>query len=33
MTTAADGWPVFIPLIVGLLPGLIYWIAITAKKN
>jgi len=33
MATSADAWPVFIPLIVGLLPGLIYWIALTAKKN
>jgi len=33
MTSAADGWPVFIPLIVGLAPGLIYWIALTAKKG
>ena len=22
-------WPVFIPLIVGLAPGLVYWLAIT----
>ncbi|MBS1267600.1 MAG: hypothetical protein MAG458_00307 [Nitrosopumilus sp.] len=33
MANAADGWPVFIPLIVGLAPGLIYWLAITAKRN
>jgi len=33
MTSAVDGWPVFIPLIVGLAPGLIYWIAITAKRK
>jgi len=33
MTTAADGWPVWIPLIVGLTPGLIYWLAITAMKK
>jgi len=33
MTSPADGWPVFIPLIVGLAPGLIYWIAITAKRK
>jgi len=24
---------VFIPLIVGLAPGLAYWLAITAKKS
>ena len=33
MATAADGWPVWIPLIVGLAPGLVYWIAITAMKK
>jgi len=33
MTSAMDGWPVFIPLIVGLAPGLIYGIALTAKKK
>jgi len=33
MTSAADAWPVWIPLIVGLTPGLIYWIAITAKRS
>jgi len=33
MATAADGWPVWIPLIVGLAPGLVYWIALTAKKS
>ena len=33
MTTAADGWPVWIPLIVGLAPGLVYFIAITAMKK
>ncbi len=33
MATAADGWPVWIPLIVGLAPGLIYFIAITAMKK
>ncbi len=33
MTSAADGWPVWIPLIVGLAPGLVYWIAITAMKK
>jgi len=30
---AEAGWPVWIPLIVGLTPGLVYWIAITAKKS
>ena len=30
---AADGWPVWIPLIVGLAPGLVYWLAITASKK
>jgi len=33
MASTSDAWPVFIPLIVGLLPGLIYWIAITAKRK
>jgi len=33
MASAVDGWPVFIPLIVGLAPGLIYWIALTAKRG
>jgi hypothetical protein len=33
MTSAADMWPVWIPLIVGLTPGLIYWIALTAKRK
>jgi len=33
MTTAADGWPVWIPLIVGLAPGLVYWIVITARRK
>ena len=33
MATAADGWPVWIPLIVGLAPGLVYWLAITAMKK
>jgi len=33
MTTAADGWPVWIPLIVGLTPGLVYFLAITAMKK
>jgi hypothetical protein len=26
-------WPVYIPLIVGLAPGLVYFIAITARKS
>jgi len=33
MVTAADGWPVWIPLIVGLAPGLVYWIVITGMKK
>ncbi len=33
MASPADGWPVWIPLIVGLAPGLIYWIALTARKT
>jgi len=33
MASSADAWPVFIPLIVGLLPGLIYWVALTAKRK
>jgi hypothetical protein len=33
MAAATDAWPVFIPLIVGLVPGLIYWLAITAKRS
>jgi len=33
MATAADGWPVWIPLIVGLAPGLVYWIVITGMKK
>jgi len=33
MATVADGWPVWIPLIVGLAPGLVYWLAITARKS
>jgi hypothetical protein len=33
MAGTVDGWPVFIPLIVGLAPGLIYWLAITAKRK
>ena len=26
-------WPVYIPLIAGLLPGLVYWLAITARRS
>jgi len=26
-------WPVFIPLNVGLAPGLVYWFAITARRT
>ncbi len=33
MASPADGWPVWIPLIVGLAPGLVYWLAITAMKK
>jgi len=33
MTSAADAWPVLIPLIVGLAPGLVYWFAITEMKK
>jgi len=33
MASPADGWPVWIPLIVGLAPGLVYWFAITAMKK
>ncbi len=33
MTGPEAGWPVWIPLIVGLAPGLVYWIAITAMKK
>jgi hypothetical protein len=33
MASPADGWPVWIPLIVGLAPGLVYWLAITASKK
>jgi len=29
----ADMWPVYIPLIVGLAPGLVYWLAITARRS
>ena len=33
MASVIDGWPVWIPLIVGLAPGLVYWLAITAMKK
>jgi len=33
MTSTADAWPVWIPLMVGLLPGFIYWVALTAKRG
>jgi hypothetical protein len=33
MPNAAGGWPVWIPLIVGLAPGLVYWLAITAMRK
>ena len=26
-------WPVYIPLIVGLAPGLVYWVMITARRT
>jgi len=26
-------WPVYIPLIVGLAPGLVYWVMITARRS
>jgi len=26
-------WPVFIPLIVGLAPGMVYWFIITARRS
>jgi len=26
-------WPVYIPLIAGLLPGLVYFFAITARRS
>jgi len=29
----ADMWPVYIPLIVGLAPGLVYWLMITARRT
>jgi hypothetical protein len=30
---ASEAVAVYIPLIVGLAPGLVYWIAITAMKS
>lgn len=33
MSDVTDGWPVWIPLIVGLAPGLVYWLAITARRS
>jgi hypothetical protein len=33
MASPIDGWPVWIPLIVGLAPGLIYFIVITGMKR
>tara|TARA_Y100000310_G_scaffold1720_1_gene2185 strand:+ start:142 stop:249 length:108 start_codon:yes stop_codon:yes gene_type:complete len=33
MADYAGMWPVFIPLIVGLAPGLVYWLAITARRS
>ena len=33
MAGLVDMWPVFIPLIVGLGPGLVYWFAITARRT
>jgi len=30
---ASEAAAVYIPLIVGLAPGLVYWIAITAMKS
>mgnify|MGYP004350343379 FL=1 len=33
MAALIDMWPVFIPLIVGLGPGLVYWFAITARRT
>ena len=26
-------WPVYIPLIAGLAPGLVYFLAITARRS
>ncbi|MBI5147119.1 MAG: hypothetical protein HZA84_07895 [Thaumarchaeota archaeon] len=33
MAGPADAFGVWIPLTVGLVPGLVYWIAITAMKT
>tara|TARA_Y100001949_G_C15962992_1_gene320165 strand:+ start:149 stop:256 length:108 start_codon:yes stop_codon:yes gene_type:complete len=33
MPDYAGMWGVFIPLIVGLAPGMIYWFAITARRS
>jgi len=33
MGSAVDGWPVWIPLIVGLAPGLVYWFVITGMRK
>jgi len=33
MADYAAMWPVFIPLIVGLAPGMVYWFAITARRT
>jgi hypothetical protein len=33
MADYANMWGVFIPLIVGLAPGLVYWFAITARRS
>ena len=33
MAALNEMWPVFIPLIVGLAPGLVYWFAITARRT
>ena len=33
MAALIEMWPVFIPLIGGLGPGLVYWFAITARRT
>ena len=33
MAGLIDMWGVFLPLIVGLAPGLVYWFAITARRT
>ena len=33
MATGSESIAVWIPLIVGLAPGLVYWLAITAIKK